>query len=180
MQSEIADNGKKWYVLRTRPRFETVVERQINLKGIETRLPQVEKIRIWSDRKNKISMPLFPGYVFVHADEEERFRAISNTAGAIKYVYFEGRPAVIKDREIKLIEDSIKDPERITLEEKKISKGDDIVVTHGIFKGMKGKVNEFRGNYKLTVNLEELSYSFSIILSSGEVELTAKENLPAI
>ena len=56
MQSEIADNGKKWYVLRTRPRFETVVERQINLKGIETLLPQVEKIRIWSDRKKKKEM----------------------------------------------------------------------------------------------------------------------------
>jgi len=46
-----------------------------------------------------------------------------------------------------------------------------IIVTHGIFKGMKGYVNEFRGNYKLTINLEELAYSFSIILNSNEVSV---------
>jgi transcription antitermination factor NusG len=174
------NSDKKWYVLQTRPRNEDIVYRQIKLKGIEAFLPQIEKIRIWSDRKKKIYLPLFPGYIFVHADEEERFKAISNTSGAIRYVFFEGRPAVIKDREIKLIEDSIKEPEKITLEEKRIGKGDDIIVTHGIFKGMKGKVNEFRGNYKLTVNLEELSYSFSIILSSGEVELLTNESVPVI
>jgi transcription antitermination factor NusG len=180
MSSVIMNSDKKWYVLQTRPRNEDIVYRQIKLKGIEAFLPQVEKIRIWSDRKKKIYLPLFPGYIFVHANEEERFKAISNTAGAIRYVFFEGRPAVIKDREIKLIEDSIKEPEKITLDEKRIGKGDDIIVTHGIFKGMKGKVNEFRGNYKLTVNLEELSYSFSIILSSGEVELLTNESVPVI
>ena len=45
-----------------------------------------------------------------------------------------------------------------------------IKVTYGHFKGMKGIVNEFRGKYKLTVNLEELSYSVSIILNSNEIE----------
>ena len=39
---------------------------------------------------------------------------------------------------------------------------------------MKGYVNEFRGKYKLTVNLEELSYSFSIVLNSNEISLISK------
>ena len=162
---------KKWFVLQAKPRTEALVYKQIFGKGIKAFLPQVEKVRIWSDRKKKVSVPLFPGYVFVYGDEEERIRAIENTSGAIRYIFFEGRPAEIRSREIKLIEDSLKEPEKITLEEKRISKGDDVIVTHGIFKGMKGKVNEFRGNYKLTVNLEELSYSFSIILGTGEVEI---------
>jgi len=171
VSESILNVQKKWFVLQARPRNEALVHRQIAGKGIKAFLPQVEKVRIWSDRKKKISVPLFPGYVFVFGNEEERIRAIDNTSGAIRYIFFEGRPAVIKSREIKLIEDSLKEPEKITLEEKKIRKGDDVIVTHGIFKGMKGKVNEFRGNYKLTVNLEELSYSFSIILGTGEVDL---------
>lgn len=162
---------KKWFVLQTRPRNESVVQRQVQARSIETFLPQIEKIRIWSDRKKKIQEPLFPGYVFVHGSEDERVSAISGTAGALKYVFFEGRPAEVSEREIMLIRDSLKEPEKISLEQMKISRGDEIVVTHGVFKGMKGRVNEFRGNYKLTVNLEELSYSFSIILSLGEVEL---------
>jgi transcription antitermination factor NusG len=171
-------NGKKWYVLQTKPRNEAVVHKQIMSKDIESLLPQVEKIRIWSDRKKKILQPLFPGYVFVHGNEEERLRAITNTAGASRYIFYEGRPAIVSEREIRLIEDSLREPERITLEQKRINRGDDIVITHGVFKGMKGKVNEFRGNYKLTVNLEELSYSFSVILSLSEVELITGSKHP--
>lgn len=163
--------SRKWFVLQTKPRSESLVHRQIIQKGIESFLPQIEKVRIWSDRKKKVQVPLIPGYVFVHATERERQAAISNTAAAIKYIFFEGRPAVLREREIRLIEELLREPEKISVEDKRISKGDEIVVTRGVFKGMKGRVNEFRGNYKLTVNLEELSYSFSIILGTGEVEL---------
>ncbi|MEO8666561.1 MAG: UpxY family transcription antiterminator [Ignavibacteria bacterium] len=162
---------KKWYVLQTKPRNEKLVLKQVEQKGIEVFAPFIQKIRIWSDRKKKIDVPLFSGYVFIRGIEEERVRAITNTTGALRYIYFEKRPACVSDREIELIKQTLIAPEKISIEEKKIKKGDQIIVSFGIFKGMKGFVNEFRGNYKLTVNLEELSYSFSIILNSNEVTL---------
>lgn len=162
---------RKWFVLQTKPRNEVIVSKQIEIKEVEYFLPMVEKIRIWADRKKKIRTPLFSGYVFVNATEEERIKAITNTSGAIKYLFFEKRPAVVTDREIEIIKTALAEPEKISIEEKKFKKGDEIIVTHGIFKGMKGYIHEFRGNYKLTVNLEELAYSFSIILSSSEVSL---------
>ncbi|MDQ3019411.1 MAG: UpxY family transcription antiterminator [Bacteroidota bacterium] len=160
---------KNWYVLQTKPRNEKIVFKQVEQKGIESFLPVVEKIRIWSDRKKKIQVPLFSGYVFVHANEEERIKAISNTHGALRYIFYEKHPAIVREREIEIIKQALLEPEKISIEDKKIKKGDSIIVTHGIFKGMRGLVNEFRGNYKLTINLEELSYSFSIILNSNEV-----------
>lgn len=162
---------KKWYVLQTKPRNEKNVVRQIEQKKIEVFSPFIERIRIWSDRKKKILVPIFSGYIFVHGNEEERIRAITDTAGAIRYIFYEKRPATVNEREIELIKQSVIEPEKISIEDKKIKKGDLIMVSRGIFKGMKGYVNEFRGNYKLTVNLEELSYSFSIILNSNEVTL---------
>ena len=165
---------RKWFALQTKQRNELLVSKQLEIKEIEFFLPLIEKIRIWSDRKKKIKVPLFSGYVFVHATEKERLHAISNTSGAIKYIFYENRPAVISDREIEIIKNAISDPEKISIEDKKIKKGDMIFVTHGIFKGMKGVVNEFRGNYKLTVNLEEITFSFSIILNSNEVSLMVR------
>ena len=162
---------KKWYVIQTKPRNEKIVLKQIEQRRVESYLPLVEKIRIWSDRKKKIQTPLFPGYVFVHANEEERIRAISNTLGAIRYIFYEKHPARVSQREIDLIKQTLREPEKISIEEKKINKGDKILVTNGVFKGMIGYVNQFRGNYKLTVNLEELSFSFSIILNSSEVKV---------
>ncbi|MBK8551354.1 MAG: UpxY family transcription antiterminator [Ignavibacteria bacterium] len=165
------NDSKKWFVLQTKPRQEKTVLSQVEQKNIEVYVPFTERIRIWSDRKKKVQVPLFSGYVFVHGNEEERVRAVSNTVGAIKYIYFQNRPAVVSDREIELIKCSLIEPDKISIEETKIRKGDSIMVTHGVFKGMRGYVNEFRGKYKLTVNLEELSYSFSIILNSNEVSL---------
>ena len=162
---------KRWFVLQTKPRKEKVVLQQIEQKKIEVYSPFIEKIRIWSDRKKKIQVPLFSGYVFIHGDESERIKAITDTIGAMKYIYFQKRPAVVNDREIEIIKQALLSPEKISIEEKMIKKGDLIIVSHGLFKGMKGYVNEFRGKYKLTVNLEELSYSFNIILNSNEVSL---------
>ena len=167
----IESDPKKWFVLQTKPRNEKIVLSQIEQKEIEVYAPFVETIRIWSDRKKKIQVPLFSGYLFIHGNEEERLRAISGTIGALKYIYFQKRPAVVSDREIELIKTALMEPEKISIEEKQIKKGDLILVTHGVFKGMKGYVNEFRGRFKLTVNLEELSYSFNIILNSNEVSL---------
>ena len=162
---------KRWFVLQTKPRKEKIVLQQIEQKKIEVYSPFIEKIRIWSDRKKKIQVPLFSGYVFIHGDESERIKAITDTIGAMKYIYFQKRPAVVNDREIEIIKQALLSPEKISIEEKMIKKGDLIIVSHGLFKGMKGYVNEFRGKYKLTVNLEELSYSFNIILNSNEVSL---------
>jgi len=162
---------KRWFVLQTKPRKEKIVLQQIEQKKIEVYSPFIEKIRIWSDRKKKIQVPLFSGYVFIHGDESERIKAITDTIGAMKYIYFQKKPAVVNDREIEIIKQALLSPEKISIEEKRIKKGDLIIVSHGLFKGMKGFVNEFRGKYKLTVNLEELSYSFNIILNSNEVSL---------
>jgi transcription antitermination factor NusG len=161
---------KKWYVIRTRPRWEKKVGEQIIKKKIEIFLPLLDKVKIWSDRKKKVKEPMFSGYIFVYADEEERYHAISETAGAMNYVFYNKKPAVIRQNEIDYIKISLKEPERITVEEKQIKEGDYITIRRGALKGMSGYVNEFKGNYKLTVNLEELSTAFSVTLMLDEVE----------
>jgi transcriptional antiterminator RfaH len=168
---------QKWFVMQTKPRGEKIVAGQIEKKNIEVFLPLIEKLRIWTDRKKKIEVPLFPGYVFVHAEEEERIRAIENTSGALRYLFYQNRPATVSLREIECIKISLKEPERIHIEERQIRKGDYVKITRGTFKGMSGFVNEFRGNYKLTINLIEMSSAFSIILNSTEVEKIVNYNL---
>jgi len=162
---------RKWFVVRTKPRWEKKVALQISRKNIDYYLPLVEKIRFWSDRKKKIQEPLFSGYVFVYANEEERYRAVSGTIGAMNYVFYNKRPAEVRQEEIEFIKISLREPERVTAEEKQIKKGDYITIRRGAFKGMSGYVNEFKGNYKLTVNLEELSTAFSVTLFLDEVDV---------
>lgn len=157
--------------MQTKPRNEKKVFEQILGKGIESYLPLMETIRYWSDRKKKMQVPLFPGYVFVHGDENERLAAITNTYGALKYVMFQKRFAVVTDDEITNIMISMNAPERVKIEDTKIMVGDLVEITYGIFKGLKGFITQIRGNYKLTVSISELNTTLSVQLSNAEVKL---------
>jgi transcription antitermination factor NusG len=55
----------RWYALHTRARHEKVVERRLNDHGMETFLPTTMEVHRWSDRKKKVEVPLFAGYVFI-------------------------------------------------------------------------------------------------------------------
>jgi transcription antitermination factor NusG len=165
------NDEKKWYVIHTKPKNEKKVFEQIVKKEIEVYLPLVQTIRYWSDRKKKLLIPLFPGYVFVNTNEEERKKAISNTYGAMRYVMYQRRPAIISDFEIKNIKLSLQAPEKIKIEEKQMTEGDLVEITEGIFRGLTGYISEIRGHYKLIVNIIELNSTFSVQLSSSDVRL---------
>ena len=165
------EDVKNWYVIQTRPRNEKKVFEQIERKEIETFLPLIQTVRYWSDRKKKLMVPLFPGYVFVNTKKDERVKAISNTYGALRYVMYQKRPAVISEDEIRNIRLSLQAPEKIKIEDTKIMEGDLVEITGGIFMGLTGYISEVRGNYKLIVNIIELNSSFSIQLSYSEIRL---------
>ena len=82
-------NNRNWFVIQTKPRNEKKVEQQIIARNVEVFLPLVTSIRYWSDRKKKVQVPLFSGYLFVHATEEERLIAIKNNIGALRYLFYE-------------------------------------------------------------------------------------------
>lgn len=170
------DEDKKWYVVQTRPLFEKKVLKQIEDKQIEVFLPEIETIRIWSDRKKRIHKPLFSGYLFVHADPTERFLAISNTVGALKYVMYQKRPAIVSAKEIDAIKISLNLAERVTVENKTFQKGDEVIISSGPLNGLRGIVSEARGHYKLLINITELSASLSIELFADEISHLKKIN----
>lgn len=162
---------KKWHVIQTRPKNEKKVYEQIIRKEIVAFLPLIQTVRYWSDRKKKLIVPLFPGYVFVNTGREERIKAISETYGALRYLMYQKKPAVITESEIRNIRLSLQAPEKIKLEENAVKEGDLVEITGGVFRGLTGYIKELRGNYKLIVNIVELNSTFSLQLSNSEVKL---------
>ncbi|MEP6750927.1 MAG: UpxY family transcription antiterminator, partial [Bacteroidota bacterium] len=93
---------KKWYVVYTRPRWEKKVADQLSRKKIDYYCPLNRVHRQWSDRKKIVLEPLFSAYVFVQIDETEQLQ-VRLTDGVINFVYWLGKPAVIKNEEIHAI-----------------------------------------------------------------------------
>lgn len=65
-----------WFVLHTKARQEKAVAGDLETLGIQHFLPLVKYRRIQGGRVRRSSVPLFPGYIFLCGDEEDRLAAL--------------------------------------------------------------------------------------------------------
>ena len=72
LKSELCKSYEKyWYAIYVRSRHEKKVHQLLLEIGIESSLPLIKTTRKWSDRKKKVEIPLFRGYVFVKIDVDK-------------------------------------------------------------------------------------------------------------
>ena len=91
----------QWFAVQTRYRFEKRVVAQLNYKSCEVYLPLLTENHTWSDRQKVVTIPLFPGYAFVHIDESINARqVVLQTAGLIGFVSFGGIVAAVPPKQI--------------------------------------------------------------------------------
>jgi transcription antitermination factor NusG len=92
----------KWLVILTRPRWEKKVHSALVQKGIECYCPLNKVQRKWSDRIKVVEEPLFKSYVFVKIKDNDR-TAVRMTDGVVNFVYGEGKPTILKEKQVQLI-----------------------------------------------------------------------------
>lgn len=152
----IMENGKKWYAVYTKPRWEKKVNRILEQKGIESWCPLRKIEKQWSDRKKIIEEPLFTSYVFVNISETER-TAVLMTDGILNFVYYIGKPAIIRDEEIDIIKKYLSE-KQASVSVQSLNSLDEntrIKVNHGVFMDTTGTVLK-GGKKKVFVKLESL------------------------
>ena len=140
----------KWYTLYTKPRFEKRVKEELESNGVECYLPLHRTPRVWSDRVKLVDMPLFNSYIFVKSKESE-ILSLVRTKGVVRVVYYDGKPAIIREKDI----DSIK----IFLEAaagKVLCAGDEVEILAGSMKNKSGKIMKIKKNV-LVLHIEQLA-----------------------
>lgn len=143
-----------WYVVYTKPKWEKKVADQLNKIGITCYCPLITQIRQWSDRKKKVEVPLFNSYVFVQLEDLDR-NLVFQTSGVIRYLFWLGKPAIVRDEEIKVIKNSLDSPiiSEILVTPFKI--GDKIKLDSGAFSNQDAIVQEVSNTHYILV-LESL------------------------
>ena len=159
----------EWYALYTRSRFEKKMLSELTDRGIEVFLPMREILSRWKDRKKKIWIPLFPGYIFVnHLDTpENRFR-ILNIPGAVRFVTLEGHSAPIPEEQIehvrRFLESSIAvDPYPY------MQVGTRVEVIAGPLKGIRGILVEKRGRFRFVIQVDLIRQAVSVEIDASDV-----------
>src|SRR6266699_3465108 len=95
--------GGAWYAVYTRHQHEKVVAQALSGKGFEVLLPLYSAARRWQDRTKYLSLPLFPGYVFLRGSLSRRLPVVS-TPGVHHFVPCTERPLPISEQEIEAVQ----------------------------------------------------------------------------
>lgn len=159
---------KVWHALYTRPRWEKKVLKYLQEEGIEAFLPLRKTLKQWSDRKKWVEEPLFRSYIFVHIQPAEYYKAL-NTAGAVRYVVFEGRAAVIPDRQIQMVKDLLAIKAEMEVTDETLLPGERVVIRYGPLKDIEGEMVEFRSKSVIALRIDHISGTILVSLPANYV-----------
>ena len=164
----------RWYAIYVNSRAEKKVEADLTCKGIETFLPLKKSLRKWSDRKKWIDMPLIPGYCFVKIVLKINSLEVLQTNHVVGFVRFEGKPAVIRERQIVFLKRMLKQSDyawEITHE--KFVPGQKVEIVAGPFIGLEAELIRVKGKYRVGVRIEQINNT--LIVDIPLEDITAKE-----
>ncbi len=143
-----------WYVVYTKPKWERKVAERLNELNIIAYCPLISKNRQWSDRKKTVQVPLFNSYIFVQIEDKDR-SAIFDIPGAIRYLFWLGKPAVVKEVEIEAIKNWLSNPDFFEIKVDGWQKGDKIILESGPFASQSAVIQEVKQNHYILI-LESL------------------------
>ncbi len=147
---------RKWLAVYTRPRWEKKVHQLLTTKGLESYCPLNKVRRKWSDRIKIVEEPLFKSYVFVKVSDEDR-SAVRMTPGAINFVYWQGKPALIREKEISVIKRFLNEYENVEVQSMNLQTDQRVRITTGPLMDQEGKILSLR-HKTVKVAIDSLGY----------------------
>ncbi len=163
------EENKNWYVVYTRPRWEKKVAALLLERGIEHYCPLNKVMKQWSDRKKVVMEPLFKGYVFVSINENAKWD-LKQVDGVLNYVYWLGKPALVKPSEIDTIRKFLQEFDNVEVYDTQIAAKDTVIVKQGLLMNYKGIVIEVIGN-KARVNVESMGIGLSAVFETKNLQV---------
>jgi len=167
---EIAPPGLAWYAIQTRCRFERKVAAQLQLKAIEIFLPLVRQVHHWSDRRQIVEQPLFPGYSFVRlADSPAQRLRVLQTAGVNGFVMANGFPIPVPEQQIEGVRRLLAN-EIACRAYPFLKAGQRVRVRGGCLDGLEGIVISEHKDHSLVISIECIQRSLALRIDGYDVE----------
>ena len=151
-----------WYVLHTKPRSEKKVEKKLLSLGINAYCPTQNEIKLWSDRKKRIQVPVLPSMVLVNIDEKDINR-VFDCPLVVRYMFWLGKRAVVRQSEVDILKKYLKGVHNfIESEISEIKVGDNFSLPS--FNNERGIVDRISNN-NIWIYLKSIGYSIKLKLA---------------
>ena len=156
-----------WYAAYTRANHEKSVAQQLSHGSVEHFLPLYETLRRWNDRRMRLQLPLFPGYVFVRMALRDRLRVLQ-IPSVVHLVSFSGIPTPLPESEIEAVQSCLS-RERGLEPHPYLRTGRRVRVTGGPLSGQEGIVVRKKNHCRFVISLHLIMRSVSVEISDADL-----------
>lgn len=166
----------QWYAAQTRSRHEKAVAEQLRQRNIESFVPLYERVSKWKDRRVRLQLPLFDGYIFVRIALQERLRALE-IPGVARLVSFGGLPNVLPAAEIDALRSRLENGVQVT-PHPYLAIGQRVSIRGGPLAGWTGILVRQKSQYRLVVSVDLIQRSVSAEVEISDVEAITQQFHP--
>jgi transcription antitermination factor NusG len=157
-----------WYAVYTRANHEKRVAEQLAHRLVECFLPSYDSVRRWKDRKIRLQLPLFPGYVFVRIQLFDQPQ-ILQLPSVVRLVGFNGGPTALPDEEIQAMQNGLKRGV-CARPHPYITVGRRVRVVCGPLAGLQGILLKRKNRARVIVSLDLIQRSVAVEVSPDELQ----------
>jgi transcription antitermination factor NusG len=159
---------RRWFATFTLPQNEKSVLKHLDLRQVESFLPTYETVRVWKNRqRKKVTLPLFPTYLFVHITREERCKVLA-CPGVLHIVGNTREPLPLPDAEVEML--------RSDLCRRKIEPFRDLVIgervriKRGVMKDVEGTLVRRSSGHRFVLTIEMINQHAAIEVNAEDME----------
>ena len=157
-----------WYAAYTFANHEKKVAAELQRRSVECFLPLYPSIRRWKDRRVKLDLPLFPGYIFVRFALQNRLRVLQ-TPGVVRFVGFDTCAAPVPEIDITRVREILAQGFRAE-PHPYLAAGRHVRVKVGPLQGLEGIIVRRKNKVRFVVSIELIQRSMAVEVEDGCLE----------
>jgi transcriptional antiterminator RfaH len=155
-----------WCVAHTRPRCEKRVVEFCGRQALPAYLPLRRRLHRYGGRERVFFSPLFPGYAFCLADQQQRLTLKQNRHVANVLTVVEQEKLIAQLRQIRRALELGDAAEVLPY----LQEGKPVRVKGGTFKGLEGVVVRVKGKTRVVLNVDMINRSMAVEVESDLLE----------
>jgi transcription antitermination factor NusG len=159
---------QQWFTVYTCANHEKTVAKRLDARRVEHFLPMYTSVARWKDRRVKLDLPLFPGYMFVRLELGERLRVLE-VPGVVRLVGFNGQPYPVSDTEIESLRTGIQNALQF-VPHPYLNVGSRVRVKRGPLEGIEGILVRRKNVYRVVLSLHLIARSAAVEVDAADIE----------
>jgi transcriptional antiterminator NusG len=158
----------KWHVLYVKSRQEKALAEDLDGMEIGYYLPLLDEIRFHGSRRCRVTVPLFPGYLFLYGTMQDVYRA-DRTHRLIRFIPVPVQEQLEEElRNIRLVLDA----EGQLAPHRLLNEGSPVEVRSGPFRGLRGVVEDATKMNRIILQVRTLGRAVSMEIDAGLLEVS--------